>query len=102
MSAFMIFENIEVFDMEAINRHRAEAPAIFESFGAKYLSAGGRVEMLEGNWKPQSLVIIEFPSMEAAKACYESEAYRELLELRLENSKGTGILVEGFQPGIPH
>ncbi|MGG5208199.1 DUF1330 domain-containing protein [Chryseobacterium sp. MIQD13] len=95
MSAFFIFENIKVLNQEAIDRHRAEVTSLVEQYSGKYIVVAGKIEAYEGEWKPKELIIIEFPSFERAQEFYDSEDYRELKELRLANSEGNGILVDG-------
>jgi len=55
---------------------------------------GGRVDVLEGAWQG-NLIVIEFPDRERARAWYASAAYQEILHLRTDNSDGDVILVDG-------
>jgi uncharacterized protein (DUF1330 family) len=71
--------------------------ATMDPFGAKFLVHGAPVEVMEGVW-PGSLVLIEFPSLEAAHKWYDSPAYREILHLRANHLVGDLILVEGAGP----
>ena len=70
-----------------------------EPFGGRYLiHGGGRVDVREGEW-PGDLIVIEFPDREAATGWYESEAYQEILPLRSRHAVGPVILVDGVRPG---
>jgi uncharacterized protein (DUF1330 family) len=51
--------------------------------------------VLEGNWQPHRVVVLEFPSLEQARRWYESEEYREPKAIRIAASKTNAILVEG-------
>ncbi|MDG4839810.1 DUF1330 domain-containing protein [Micromonospora sp. WMMD967] len=63
-------------------------------FGGRFIVHGGPIEVLEGDW-PGDLVIIEFPDLEGARSWYESPAYQEIKPLRTRHLAGEAILVEG-------
>jgi uncharacterized protein (DUF1330 family) len=63
-------------------------------FGGKFLIHGGQVHELEADW-PGHLVMISFPDLAGARAWYDSPSYQAILPLRLRNSAGSVILVEG-------
>ena len=56
-------------------------PDIFRKFGARYATRGGKTEVVEGKSRSR-IVIIEFPSYEAAMACYRSPEYAKAIALR--------------------
>ncbi len=58
------------------------APPSIRQYGGRYLTRGGASEVLEGDWTPQRLVLLEFPSMDEARAFYRSPEYAEALALR--------------------
>jgi uncharacterized protein (DUF1330 family) len=64
-----------------------------EPFGGRFLVHGGEIELLEGNWAGD-LVIIEFPDRERARGWYGSTAYRAILPLRTNNSEGDVIFID--------
>ena len=66
--------------------------------GGRFLVHGTRAEVLEGEWDAD-LVVIGFPDRERARAWYDSEAYRPLIDLRTRNSTGTVLLVDGCPDG---
>jgi uncharacterized protein (DUF1330 family) len=66
-------------------------------FGGRFLVHGGRLEVLEGKW-PGDLIIIEFPDRETARAWYGSSAYQSILPLRTRNSQGDVVLIDAV-PG---
>ncbi|MET8202722.1 DUF1330 domain-containing protein [Micromonospora taraxaci] len=63
-------------------------------FGGRFIVHGGPIEVLEGDW-PGDLVIIEFPDLGAARSWYGSPAYQEIKPLRTRHLAGEVILVEG-------
>jgi len=67
-------------------------------FSGKYRVHGGPYHPLEGAWSGD-LVVIEFPSMEQAQGWYESDAYRAIRPLRINNTEGDVLLVQGVTEG---
>ncbi len=94
MSAYFIVD-IEVTDPEAYENYRSQVPALVAKHGGKYLVRGGAFEVLEGDWTPHRLVVIEFPSDEAAKEFYDSDEYEPLKQLRINATNSSLIQVEG-------
>ncbi len=94
MAAYLIVD-LEVTDPAGYDEYRKQVPASLATYGAKLLVRGGRVATLEGGWKPQRIVMVEFPSMEAAQRWYDSEEYRGPKALRLRSTRGRAVLVEG-------
>ena len=73
--AYLIVE-MKITDPEQYKTYAAEAPAAVAEFGGEYLVRGGKFEVLEGQWKPERLAVLRFPSVEKARAFYDSEQYR--------------------------
>jgi uncharacterized protein (DUF1330 family) len=95
MAAYVIAE-VEVRDTERFERYRALAAASIAAHGGRYLARGGRLETLEGDWRPGRIVVIEFPDVERARAWYESEHYRAAREARAGVARMRMIVVEGL------
>lgn len=72
--------------------------ATLSPFCGRFVLHGGEVEVLEGHWSGD-LVMIEFPDRERAKAWYASDAYRAILPLRTANATGEVILIDAVQAG---
>ncbi|MER3513043.1 MAG: DUF1330 domain-containing protein, partial [Chloroflexota bacterium] len=81
MAAYVIVD-IQVTDPAGYAEYRQLAPPIVAAYGGRYLVRGGALETLEGNWTPQRLVILEFPSLAQAKAWWDAPEYRPLREMR--------------------
>ncbi len=94
MSAYIVAE-IDVTDPAEFERYRPLAAASIAHSGGRYIVRGGNVTLLEGAPEPQRVVILEFPTADAARAWYRSEAYRAALKIRLASSRGRVFLVEG-------
>ena len=71
-------------------------PPSLEPYGGRFVVRGGKVETLEGDWAPTRFVMVEFPSVEKAKAWWASEEYRDAKALRQATSKTQMIVVEGI------
>jgi uncharacterized protein (DUF1330 family) len=72
-------------------------PAIIRQFGGRYLARGGKVETIEGDWHPDRIVLLEFPSSEQAKRFYDSEEYKEFKAVRHKAGTSKLIIVEGLE-----
>ena len=94
MSAYVIVE-IEIVDPAGYEAYKKLAGATVEKYGGKYLVRGGQTEVLEGNWKPKRIVVLEFPSTDRAKAWLNSEEYREPRKMRHATAKTHMLVVEG-------
>ncbi|NMM44312.1 DUF1330 domain-containing protein [Rhodospirillaceae bacterium KN72] len=97
MPAYIV-GNITVTDPEAYKEYAAKAPETIYGHGGKYLVRGGAFEVLEGDWQPDRLVVLEFPDAETLKTWYYSDAYQAILPIRQKNSKGSIVFVDGFNP----
>ncbi|WP_158888059.1 DUF1330 domain-containing protein [Amycolatopsis anabasis] len=82
---------------EEVYQYMERIQATLDPFGGKFLVHGAPVEVKEGEW-PGALVVIEFPSLGAAREWYGSPAYQEILRLRANHIPGDLILVEGCGP----
>lgn len=94
MSAYL-FANVEVTDAAGYEQYRQRVSATIEAHGGRYVVRGGATEVLEGDWTPKRMVILEFPDMAQLKAWYQSPEYRPLIELRQRTAISTLVAVEG-------
>jgi uncharacterized protein (DUF1330 family) len=95
MAAYVIAE-VEVTDPEGYKPYATLVPASIALYGGRFLVRGGTAEVLEGDWPQRRRVIIEFPSMEAARAWWDSPEYEKPKAMRRAASNGRLILLEGF------
>ena len=95
MSAYCLFDVLEVTDPEKMEQYREGVLSTVEHYGGRYLTVGGGCDVVEGEWRPVFPVLIEFPSLEQAHRWYDSDEYRDLKALRLEATRGNAVFVEG-------
>ena len=94
MPAYFIAE-IEVTNPAGYDAYRPLAGASIAQYGGKFLARGGKTELLEGSPEPARVVVIEFADFDAVKRWYNSPEYQEALKIRLANSRGRVLIVEG-------
>jgi uncharacterized protein (DUF1330 family) len=87
--------HVDVRDPERYQDYVATASPAFAEFGAKFLARGGSTLGLEGLARARN-VVIEFPSLAAAKACYESPVYSAARAIRAAVSEADLVIVEGI------
>ena len=95
MSAYVIGD-ITVNDQERYEDYKKLAPPAIAAYGGKYLARGGKVEILEGKWEPDRVVILEFESIEKAEEWIDSQEYREARALRHKTASSNMIVVEAL------
>ncbi|HEX8650039.1 MAG TPA: DUF1330 domain-containing protein [Pyrinomonadaceae bacterium] len=95
MAGYIIVD-VQITDPEAYERYKAAVPATLAAYGGKFLVRGGRAEILEGDWEPSRIVVLEFESAEKAKAWWSSQVYAAPKQLRQSASVTKMILVEGI------
>jgi uncharacterized protein (DUF1330 family) len=89
---------IHVQDPEGMAKYSAAVPEIVARHGGRYLARGGAVEPVEGDWDPGRLVILEFDSMEAARAMFASAEYQAVAGFRQRATQSNIVIVDGYQP----
>lgn len=94
MTAYVL-AHIDVTDPGRYEDYKKISPISIEKFGGRFVTRGGEVTVLEGTVEPKRLVLIEFPSVEAAKEWHASSDYAEAKALRQSASTGDLILMEG-------
>ena len=81
MSAYVIVET-DISDPEQYERYKAASPGAVAAGGGRFVVRGGELAVLEGDWEPTRLVVLEFEDLEAAKRWYDSDEYQEAKKLR--------------------
>lgn len=95
MPAYVIVE-IEIHDPESYEAYKKLTPASIAAYGGKFIVRGGKTESLEGDWNPQRLVILEFPTLEQAKTWWASPEYTPAKEIRQMAAKTRMLVAEGL------
>ena len=88
--------HVEVTDPDQYVHYVDGAKAAFEKYGATFLARGGEAEEVEGALGRSRHVVIEFPSLQAARDCYYSSEYQAAREHRLPAGTASVTLIEGL------
>jgi uncharacterized protein (DUF1330 family) len=94
MPAYVIVE-IDILDPVGYEEYKNLASATVEKYGGEYIVRGGRTEVLEGDWNPKRIVLLEFETAQRAKEWLNCEEYREPRKMRHRTAKTNMIVVEG-------
>jgi uncharacterized protein (DUF1330 family) len=86
MPAYLVVEHI-ITDAAKFEEYRIKVGPMIAKHGGRYLTKGGSHKMPEGgHWKPERVVIIEFPDMNSLNAWYNSAEYQPLIAIRREST----------------
>ena len=96
MAAYIIVE-IDIHDSKTYEDYKKLTPGSLTPYDGKFIVRGAQTESLEGDWHPQRIVVLEFPSLEKAKAWWASEEYAPAKAIRQSASKTKMIVVEGYE-----
>jgi len=96
MSSAYVVARIQVSDPAQYEQYKLLAKVAADKYGGEYLARGGALEVLEGDWRPSRLVVVRYPSMEKARAFYDSPEYRAARKAREGAAVMDLVLVEGL------
>lgn len=88
--------HVNVHDLEAYDKYRVANAEAFAKFNAKFLVRGAPQDVREGSLNART-VVIEFPSLADAIACYDSPEYQAAKALRVPVSEGNMCIIEGYE-----
>jgi uncharacterized protein (DUF1330 family) len=91
-----VVANIDVTDADGYRGYIDGVPDTIAAYGGRYIARGGEVEVLEGDWRPSRLVIVEFPTIEQARAWYHSEEYQPVKAVRIAHADSELVLTDGL------
>ncbi len=94
MAGYVIVD-VNVHDAEAYGEYRKLVAPTIEKYGGKFVVRAGAHEVLEGEWKPNRVIVLEFESVARAKEWYSSEEYAPALAIRLKAAETSLIVIEG-------
>lgn len=95
MPAYVIVQ-VEVNDPVRYENYKKMVPPSLEKFGGRFLVRGGKTHTLEGTWAPKRFVMVEFPTVEQAKAWWASPEYAAAKALRQATADSMMIVAEGI------
>src|SRR4051794_4247804 len=93
-----LYAEFEVLDPAVFEQYRAQVGAVSALFGGRYVVRRSEPVVLDGDWSPGRLVIIEFDSPEQVRTFYDSPQYQAILPFRLASTKGHVLLLTGAEP----
>ncbi len=94
MSAYVLVD-ISIEDPQLYEEYKRMVPPSIAAYGGRFIARGGQTETLEGDWRPERLVILEFDSVARAREWWASEEYRGPKALRQSASKARMIVTQG-------
>jgi len=90
-----VIVDVEVTDRERYEEYKRLSTLAAQRYGGTFIVRGGDVSVLEGDWRPHRLVVLEFADEESARRWYDSPEYREAMQIRHETATSSLILVPG-------
>ena len=94
MPAYLI-ARVEVTDWTRYREYTQATPEVVARYGGKFIIRGGEITVLEGEPETRRLVVIEFPSLDQAKAFYHSPEYSQVKSLRAAAAVGQFLAIDG-------
>jgi uncharacterized protein (DUF1330 family) len=95
MPAYVIV-NVDVKNPVEYEGYKKLTPGSLTNYQGKFIARGGKTEVLEGDWEPKRVVILEFPTYELAKAWWASAEYADAKVIRQQNASTQLIVTEGI------
>ena len=95
MTAYIVGD-IKVLEPDAYQEYVAQAPAFIAKHGGTYLVRGGDTSIAEGEWQPERIVVIRFPSRENARALLDDPGYRAIARIRQGTTQSNLVIVDGY------
>jgi uncharacterized protein (DUF1330 family) len=95
MKGYLI-ANLDIQDQPTFQRYREEVVPLIQKYGGRYIIRGGEVEDLEGHLGLKRLIVLEFPSLDAARAFYNSPEYQPVKAIRLQSAASEVALILGY------
>ena len=95
MAAFVITE-VEVTNPEVYGQFLQQVTPTVEAHGGRFVTRGGEIDVILGDWAPKRIALLEFGSVEQARAWINSPEYTALTEMRESSSNINMVVVEGL------
>ena len=95
MAAYFIVHALENLNPEAMKRYAANVEDTIKKHNGRFLVRSLDFEVVEGEYTPERIVLVEFDDMAALKGWYDGPAYAELKKTRLANTRSNAFMVEG-------
>lgn len=95
MAGYVIVED-QITDEAVFAEFRERVAPTVEDFGGRFLVRGGEIEVFDGDWQPDRIVVIEFESVERAKEWLNSPEFAEVREIGTRSANASVIIVQGI------
>ena len=95
MAGYLLVLDHEIKDEALFAEFLGKVRENMDTFGGKYLVRGGNHIVVDGDWSPVRVALVEFESADRARRWLNSEEYAELAELRNWAARATVIVMEG-------
>ena len=96
MAAYLIYDAV-VTDPQKYEQYKSLAPAAIAAYGGKYVVRGGKHESVEGDWKPNRMVMLEFPTYAKAQEFWNSPEYTAARKSREGAAVAKAVIVQGLE-----
>jgi uncharacterized protein (DUF1330 family) len=96
MAAYLVID-LDIHDAEGFDEYVRAVAGVLARYGGRYLVRRQAGEVLEGDWRPGRLTLIEFPSVARAREFYASPEFRAIVHLRHRAARTNLVLVEGVE-----
>ena len=90
-----VVAEVDVTDPTTFQKYSAKAPGTIEQYGGRYVIRGGKFDSIEGD-APKRFVVIQFDSVEKAKAWEDSPEYSAIKPIRHSSAKSRVFIIEGY------
>lgn len=96
MTAYVVFIKEKTLDQHELDIYAQKMPAVLARFPVTFLSAYGRIAVLEGA-SPEGVILVSFPTFDEATSWYHSEEYQAVARHRHNGAKFSGFVIEGAE-----
>ena len=96
MSAGYVIAQLKITNFENYKEYVEKVNPIVKKFGGEFLVRAGEFQIFDGETKFPRIIVLKFPSYEKALEWYNSEEYKPIKQIRLDNSEGTNIIIKGI------
>lgn len=94
MAAYLLVD-LDIHDRDGFQEYRARVPEYIARHGGEYLVRGGEFEVIEGDWKPNRLVLFRFPDRQAIRNFFADPEYAGIAEIRYRTSSTSAVAIDG-------
>tara|TARA_B100000902_G_scaffold349326_1_gene357816 strand:+ start:440 stop:784 length:345 start_codon:yes stop_codon:yes gene_type:complete len=95
MSAGYVIAQLKVTNHENYKEYVEKVTPLVKKFGGEFLVRAGEFQIFDGETKFPRIIVLKFPSYKKALEWYNSDEYKPIKQIRLDNSKGTNIIIKG-------